>query len=136
MLQHREGLLTVSFFLLKTGMATVVRSIRLCASEVKSCGETGGRLGSHHSAKAVSSGQTKDEPKPSTQCTAQHSFSQKPLMQTRGLCTAWPRPADRKEDISVQPLRHTDMGQEQRPEGRASEHRLPWVTSNTHGEDP
>lgn len=35
-LRHREGLLTVSFFLLKTGMATVVRSIRLCASEVVS----------------------------------------------------------------------------------------------------
>lgn len=37
MLRHREGSLTVSFFLLKTGMATVVRSIRPCASEVKSC---------------------------------------------------------------------------------------------------
>jgi hypothetical protein len=32
-----ERSLTVSFFLLKTGMATVVRSIRLCAFEGKSC---------------------------------------------------------------------------------------------------
>lgn len=30
------GTLTVSFFLLKTGMATVVRSVRLCACGVKS----------------------------------------------------------------------------------------------------
>lgn len=33
----RQWPLTVSFFLLKTGMATVVRSTRLCACEVKSC---------------------------------------------------------------------------------------------------
>lgn len=33
----REWPLTVSFFLLKTGMATVVRSVRLWACEVESC---------------------------------------------------------------------------------------------------
>lgn len=35
----RQRPLTVSFFLLKTGMATVVRSTRLCACEAKSCRE-------------------------------------------------------------------------------------------------
>lgn len=35
----REWPLTVSFFLLKTGMATVVRSITFCACEVRSCQE-------------------------------------------------------------------------------------------------